>query len=76
VCYALIEKETYNVQIALMCWLVESPYREDFVQRYIERIPHFTRNDYSMSGRCIEDVVFAILIIFPSLFRILITLST
>ena len=43
VCYALIEKEPYNVQIALMCWLEESPYREDFVQRYIERIPHFTR---------------------------------
>jgi hypothetical protein len=43
VCYALIEKEPYNVQIALMWWLEESPYREDFVQRYIERIPHFTR---------------------------------
>ena len=33
-------------------------------------------HDYSMPGHWIEDVVFAILFIFPSLFRVLITFST
>ena len=37
VCYALIRKELYSVQIAFVCWLEESLYRVYSVQGYINK---------------------------------------